>query len=244
MIKEAIDRIINLAGETMIEDPKQRTWTRDRFHLMRNPSVEPIKIHTLTGLVDWIGTIDVEDKGLDNPKNHVGFIQVVDHETVRFVGFLDKKYNSREVYVNCNLLPFSAFPFGCEMEIEKFIVCLRSRFIDDEGMRRVLKVVSGISQSRVVQANDDGVSQSVIAKDEIFRDTKIDFDGKCTLRPYRTFPEAAQPESNFYLRFTQREKGLPLVTLYESDGGAWRNGAILNIKEWLEANQHVVAIVG
>lgn len=52
------------------------------------------------------------------------------------------------------------------------------------------------------------------------------------LKPFRTFTEITQPESAFVLRM--RESGGIQVALFEADGGAWKNEAILAIKDYLE----------
>lgn len=50
------------------------------------------------------------------------------------------------------------------------------------------------------------------------------------LRPYRTFNEVEQPESEFIFRL---HEGMT-VGLFEGDGGQWRNEAIWNIAEFLK----------
>ena len=49
------------------------------------------------------------------------------------------------------------------------------------------------------------------------------------LAPYRTFLEVEQPSSSFIFRMKNGPRG----AIFEADGGAWRNQAILNIKEYL-----------
>lgn len=50
------------------------------------------------------------------------------------------------------------------------------------------------------------------------------------LKPYRTFIEIDQPESEFLLRLHDGMK----VALYEADGGAWKLQARTNIAEYLK----------
>lgn len=50
------------------------------------------------------------------------------------------------------------------------------------------------------------------------------------LAPYRTFLEVEQPESQFIFRM----KDGPRCAIFEADGGAWRNQAITNIREYLK----------
>lgn len=50
------------------------------------------------------------------------------------------------------------------------------------------------------------------------------------LAPYRTFLEVEQPESQFIFRMKDGPRG----AIFEADGGAWRNQAIVNIREYLK----------
>lgn len=49
------------------------------------------------------------------------------------------------------------------------------------------------------------------------------------LKPYRTFREVDQPQSECIVRLTSNPSALPKVALYESDGGAWRLEAVSKI---------------
>jgi len=49
------------------------------------------------------------------------------------------------------------------------------------------------------------------------------------LKPYRTFNEVEQPESEFLLRLSDGAQ----VALYEADGGAWKLTARRNIADYL-----------
>lgn len=50
------------------------------------------------------------------------------------------------------------------------------------------------------------------------------------LKPYRTFNEVDQPESEFLLRLSEGGG----VALYEADGGAWKLQARRNVAEYLK----------
>lgn len=60
--------------------------------------------------------------------------------------------------------------------------------------------------------------------------------GTYTLRPYRTFREVKQPESQFILRLKAREGEPPTVALIDATGGGWKNTAALAVADWLAAN--------
>ena len=49
------------------------------------------------------------------------------------------------------------------------------------------------------------------------------------LKPYRTFSEVDQPESEFLLRLSEGAR----VALYEADGGAWTLQARRNVADYL-----------
>lgn len=54
-----------------------------------------------------------------------------------------------------------------------------------------------------------------------------------SLRPYRTFSEVKQPESNYVFRIKDSDRG-PAFKLVEADGGLWKNATMRKIKEYLE----------
>lgn len=53
---------------------------------------------------------------------------------------------------------------------------------------------------------------------------------RVTLRPYRTFLEVEQPESEFLLRLREGGK----IGLFEADGGMWKQQAKKNIAEYFQ----------
>jgi len=53
-----------------------------------------------------------------------------------------------------------------------------------------------------------------------------------SMKPYRTFVEVDQPESNFIFRMREGMQ----AALFEADGGAWKNVAMNNIKKYFDDN--------
>ena len=51
------------------------------------------------------------------------------------------------------------------------------------------------------------------------------------LRPYRTFAEIEQPESEYVFRIMDDGQG-PSFKLVEADGGLWKSAAMMKIKEY------------
>lgn len=102
--------------------------------------------------------------------------------------------------------------------------------------------VTGIVQNAEVKTADDGISQRVTTRTGVARIGEIDLPNPVTLKPYRTFPEADQPESDFVFRVRQIE-GKVGIALFEADGGRWKLQAALNIKEWLTSNIPGVRVI-
>ncbi len=65
-----------------------------------------------------------------------------------------------------------------------------------------------------------------------------------SLRPFRTFREIEQPESEFLFRMQSSGNGVPpMCALFEADGGAWRMEAIARIKTFLKEKTSSVSII-
>lgn len=235
MITEAIEKILELGKQEQIEVDGE-TFVVPGYSRVKDAHIEPIQIHTLNGLLDWLKSDDVEGFELS-------MIHVYHYRTVYAQSALSERHE-RQVYAAVKMYDEKSFDFGHPMEIEDFIIMLRSRFVQDDECARTLKFVSSLSSKQMTSAQDNGVSQAVIKQDEIGRDEKVSFDGNVTLRPYRTFPEVEQPASLFYLRLNRRENKLPTVTLHEADGGAWKSQAIENIKYWIRKHQKDIAVIG
>lgn len=101
---------------------------------------------------------------------------------------------------------------------DEAIIELRSRFSQDEGSDYLLDLLSRISKESVVSSEDNGVSQTVEARRGISLKEKVQIRSRILLRPYRTFLEVEQPESEFILCLNDNGD----VGLFEADGGAWK----------------------
>jgi hypothetical protein len=112
---------------------------------------------------------------------------------------------------------------------------MQTFFVQDENVANILKVVGNISAEQVATSVDDGVSQTVVAKTGIARVNEAKIPNPVKLRPFRTFSEIEQPQSNFILRIKKHE-GLPLVALFDVHDNKWRIEAIKSIEQYLKKN--------
>jgi hypothetical protein len=118
------------------------------------------------------------------------------------------------------------------MEVERFNIMLQACFLQNSDRDKILQVVGTIKEEAVKTTGDDGITQVVTAKAGIARYDDVVVPNPVLLYPCRTFVEVKQPSSNFVFRM----KNGPLAAIFEADAGAWRNEAIKNIKEYLDAN--------
>lgn len=79
-------------------------------------------------------------------------------------------------------------------------------------------------------STDNGVTQKVEAKTGIALNSVVEIKPRVTLRPFRTFIEVEQPESEFLLRVNQSGE----IGLFEADGGVWKLEATRNVAAYFE----------
>jgi hypothetical protein len=82
----------------------------------------------------------------------------------------------------------------------------------------------------VLDLKDDGTTQQVSASAGLAKVALVDVPNPVTLRPYRTFPEVEQPESEYVFRAKSGQgDDLPAVALFEVEDPSWRSTARLSI---------------
>lgn len=183
-----------------------------------------LSIYNLSGLKDYV---DSEFDGQNKLMIHVS-----DSSTVYLRGELNTITQSRELFAKAELC-INTFSFDNYLNLETFIAELQSRFVKTEARDTVLKVVGNLKLEESVQTQDDGTTQSVTAKTGIARVEKVNLPNPVLLRPYRTFLEVEQPESDFVLRIkTDKYEKEQKIALFEADGGKWKNEAVDNIKAY------------
>lgn len=113
---------------------------------------------------------------------------------------------------------------------EEALIELRSLFVPNGGTEYLLDLLSHISENSNVTSTDNGVTQTVEARQGIDLKAMVPVKPRVKLTPFRTFLEVPQPESEFLLRM-DKEKG---VGIFEADGGIWKLEAKSNIAGYFE----------
>ena len=225
--KSFVEKIVELA-EVETFDLCEGVFTSKQIYPVKEPMPNSLNLSTLTGVKDYL------QENLDGFAPGDVMLHIVDYRTVHVVGPIAGNAKQRALIITA-CAHECGFGFGKYVERENFQVGLMASFLPTKMRDDVLKYVTGIVQSAEIKTSDDGISQRVTARTGVARVSEIDLPNPVTLQPYRTFPEAAQPESDFVFRVRQID-GKVGVALFEADGGRWKLQAALNIKEWLVEN--------
>lgn len=220
--KEALQYLVGL-GETKILDIEGKKFTTKQVHRVTDPIPAPLKVTTLTALVDYI-------KSEFDPKyGEQLLIHVISPDRVILHSEL-REDKERESYLEVKaLLPDNIY-FDDFRSTESFNIMLQSGFVKNNDRELLLKVTGNVKEDAIKQVGDDGVSQSATIKTGVASVNEVVVPNPVILAPFRTFPEIEQPESKFIFRM---QSG-PRAALFEADGGAWRNLAMSRIKEFLQ----------
>lgn len=222
MIKEAIQYLVSLKDNKTYNINGDTYSDHDLFRI--EPHVDRPSTICVTGLDSIIKLVRNE---LDMFENLPLFIRVDGARTVSVFSTYDDVMRRDGLYeATCDV---PGFRDGFR-EYEKAIIELRSLFVPGEGVDYLLDLLSRISKNNGVTTSDNGVSQEVEARQGISLKAMVAVRPRISLRPYRTFLEVEQPESEFLLRLDNDGN----VGLFEADGGMWKLEAKKNICSFFE----------
>jgi len=220
MLKEFVSYLLELKRPETIEAAGKIYSTNQLHRLDKEQEVSAINVRSLSGLVDYVKSNFDHERSL--------MIHVKSPTEVNIFDALND-INDRRTYIKAGaLLP--SITFERFIDREEFQIMLQACFVQNEHKSTVLKVISSIVEDSGVTTVDDGISQRVTAKTGVATVENINIPNPVTLKPFRTFAEVAQPESEFVLRLKEGGR----VGLFEADGGAWELNAMANIAEYLE----------
>lgn len=221
--QEALKYLVNLGEE---KDPivklEQGTFTKESLSRVKEAKASVLTVSTLTGLVDYIKS------DLDKLPEKL-LIQVISPREVALYSPLNAD-REREQYISAEAILPDNVVYDRFIGTEQFNIMLQSAFVDVGTKSALLKYTGLIQDEAVKTTGDDGVSQQVTVKTGVASVGQAIVPNPVELAPYRTFPEVEQPISKFIFRMQEG----PRAALYEADGGAWRNKAILSIKQYLQ----------
>ncbi len=224
MLKEAIQRLID-AGKDSVpvchEAIDGREYTTQGLNPIKPPQLEAVKVFSLVSLCEFYQAQD------EVTQERLCF-HIVNYQVADLIERECNNYGQRNILVRASAEP-PHFQFGAFLELEAAIIALQSTFAQTAELRRLIELLSGITDINVKEHNDDGVSQSIISKKGVTA-KEVRLAPIITLQPWRTFAEINQPASAFLLRLRQNKDAAPSFALFEADGGAWKNAARESIK--------------
>lgn len=234
MIKEALQWIVDLrepkVQEIMLEDGNTGTFSDKPLYRVEPEyhMADPINMSTLSSLVDYIKA------NIDEMYDRM-IIHVISPTKVRLYSRLNE-VRRREYLVDVDA-EVPAFKFDTFIENERFIIGVQSKFMDDPDSNKnlVLKFAGTVESGTVAQYSDDGISQKATVKTGIASKGEALVPSPVSLRPFRTFVEVEQPVSDFIFRMKEDKYDGIQCAIIEADGGAWKNSAVKNIKDYLES---------
>lgn len=214
------DRVVYCDEGTFIID-NDGNGKRVLPHAIR--AERPLIMNTLSSLCQYIqANIERTESPLilrvDGPRNVV------------LEGLLEEDGTRETLAIAQVIVPDIDFDYP--MDIEAFIIMMQSKFTEKGDRDALLQVTGNAVEENVKQVGDDGVSQSIVVRTGVTSKAEAVVPNPTNLAPFRTFLEVDQPESLFIFRMNDG----PRCALYEADGGAWKNQAILNIRTFLEEN--------
>lgn len=227
-LKEALKYITDLKEDSMepkvLEINGETYCDKDLKRYRHFPMASSIKVNTLTALVDYI-------KGKPEELRESMILNVISPTEVSLIsGLIGDRYREALMFASAIV---NEFQFDHYYDQERFLIELQANFLDTEDLQKLKMVAGNIQAGTTANYDDDGVSQKTTINTGIANKTDVIVPNPVSLRPYRTFGEIMQPESDYVFRIKDTDKG-PAFKLVEADGGLWKNDTMRNIKEYLE----------
>lgn len=217
MERTGIEKIVELAAPNT-KEIDGRTYTDKRIIPVERPRVKTLELTTLNSLVKLI-----QEESIDYITPLI--VQVSSYDAVEVFAGIQAADRRRENPYRCKAETIR-IQFDQKLDYESMMIALKSKFVQTPEL---VKLLGSITEQNSAQVSDDGFSQNVVVcKGIALKDNKT-INPIVKLKPYRTFAEIDQPESEFLLRLSDGAN----VALYEADGGAWKLEARKRIADYL-----------
>ncbi len=228
MIRKALELITELTEKSMepkvVEIGGKTYCNLNLTRYDREPIAEPVKVSTLTALVDYI-------KGCPEELKEKMIVQIASPSYIKLMSGLNED-RGRETLM-CVEADLPHFTSNRWVEQETFVLELQSKFTPSADLEAIMKVAGNIEAKTTTNYGDDGVTQKTTIHKGVASKADVIVPNPVQLVPYRTFLEIEQPASNFVFRIDSSSNE-PRFTLIEADGGLWINQSKAEIKEYLE----------
>lgn len=222
MLKNFVNRLVELAAPTTYQIDGH-TYASTELERIDPPKYMP-KAIDVTGLDSICKLVRNEVKAVGRKI----FVQIQAYNKVCVFSTYDEQYERSYLY-RCNA-DTPAVTMGRFMTYENAVIEIRSLYIPNDDTKYLLSLLSSISNESKVTSTDNGVTQKVEARSGIALSQMVEIKPRVALRPFRTFIEVEQPESEFLLRIDQNG----CIGLFQADGGVWKLEATRNVADYFE----------
>lgn len=223
MLAKMIDKIVSLK-ETKIFEIDGQTYA-DASLTRIPPHVDRPDCISVSGLDSICKLIRTELEKVDTTI----MVQVKSNDTVEVMTTYLSDFSRNTLYRAKADAPGLRTGFRGR---EVALIELRSLCIPNEGTAYLLDLLSRMTNENSVSTNDNGVTQTVEARQGVALNAVVEIKPRVMLRPFRTFLEVEQPESEFLLRVDPDEG----IGFFEADGGIWKLEAKKNIADYFLKN--------
>lgn len=226
-IKEALEYAVELNQqglEIVMADDGTEYYDANKVRMVElDPKRYPETLHlkTLKSLVDYLKS------GLNGLDEMNLIVVVEDNKEVTVYTEDDELENRVRLISVAAQIPI--IPFDSWQSSEQFNIMLQSLFINSDDRSPLLDFASRLKVENGAEIQDSGVNQVTTVKNGVASLAQAKTPNPVTLRPYRTFAEVDQPESQFVFRINSQAN----LALFEADGGKWRLEAIENVANYL-----------
>lgn len=228
---DAVDKIKELADKSReLKTVDGKVYSPVPLKMVySDPRPAKIIVRSLQGIKDYL------DSNIDELEMKKLMIHIVDHKTVHVLTNTHGEQNERHTVVSAILEELGRFPFSDFIEQERFIIKLKSMFCSTLDQEAVIRYTAKIDSSSAIIAEDDGISQNINMKKTLsgVKTERENVPSLVKLKPFRTFTEIDQPESEFLFRM-KTDEGKTSCALFGADGGSWKNEARKNIAGFFE----------
>ena len=228
MIKEAIEKIVDLSGPNVIEvEGKSFLAAKDGSEVAQifpKPEFpETLSLCSLEALVQMIKTEAI------TTYSKPFYVSASAHnEVICYTQPLDVLRKERGLLYVVSAKDVPGWKDEVQLPFEEALIAIRTRFQQTQDSEYLLKLLSDITNGAKVTYSDNGIASTVVTQKGVALQENATIKPIVKLRPYRTFQEVDQPESDIHIRVSER--GIKFI---EADGGMWKLTARQTIADFL-----------
>lgn len=229
-IKDALEYAVDLSsGQEVIHKIENHVFYDSNKANLRNlfPAkyADPLEVNSLSGLVQYL--LSKFDQELSDDPDEL-LVHVKSPTKVVVYSQLNAE-RKRESLIAAQA-ELQNYPYGQFLDQERFVINIKSLFDRTDDAEAILRFSSAIKIENSADVKDNGVTQTATVRTGAKTVAEGEVPSPAVLRPFRTFLEVEQPESQFVFRINERGN----CALFEADGGLWKYHAKESIHEYLK----------